>query len=369
MNDTLDAEFRETGALVVVPEPIRAPQLLDALRPAERVALMTEISNVVKDVIEKQKWFADIKGKKHILIQGWTFIGGLGGCSAKITHTEQIDGGFKAHAVVVRCDTGIEVGSAEQVCMKGENFGRGKDDYALVGMASTRACSRALSTVFRHVVELAGYSATPAEEMLPEPAEPKPAKPPKNTAQDAERLKAAAERAHSLGATKSAAPSELRAWADARGLLVDGKLTPKALVNIEGELDTFEEELAFDPETMETPPITAKDLPITPIAAVYGTSDVELDLPRRAAENEALSAKVAAIPLKVDAREKALRQDIHALLRAIEMPDAEYRVLLKARYPGRFHGMKAADCSSTDLGLIELQRLAAHLSEIRKAKG
>lgn len=146
--------------------PVAAPQLLDALRPAERVALMAEVSSVVKDVIEKQKWFTDIKGKKHIRIEGWTFIGGLGACSAKTTHVEQIDGGWKAHAVVVRVDTGIEVGSAEQVCMKTESFGKGKADQALIGMASTRACSRALSTVFRHVVELAGYSATPSEEML-----------------------------------------------------------------------------------------------------------------------------------------------------------------------------------------------------------
>lgn len=145
--------------------PPAAPQLLDALRPADRVALMAEVSGVVKDVIEKQKWFTDIKGKKHIRIEGWTFIGGLGACSAKTTHVEQIDGGWKAHAVVVRVDTGIEVGSAEQVCMKTEPFGKGKADQALIGMASTRACSRALSTVFRHVVELAGYSATPAEEM------------------------------------------------------------------------------------------------------------------------------------------------------------------------------------------------------------
>lgn len=161
--DAIDADFRPLA--VQAAAPLAAPQLLDALRPAERVALMAEIATVVKDVIEKQKWFKQIGPKKHILIQGWTFIGGLGGCSAKTTETEKIEGGFKAHAVVVRVDSGVEVGSADQVCMASEANWKGKDDYALIGMASTRACSRALSTVFRHVVELAGYSATPAEEM------------------------------------------------------------------------------------------------------------------------------------------------------------------------------------------------------------
>ncbi len=164
--EVIEAKFRQVGTAVALP----APQLLDALRPAERVALLTEISNVVKDVIEKQGWYKQIGPKKHIFIQGWTFIGGLGGCSAKTVSTEKIDGGYKAHAVVVRVDTGIEVGAADQVCMSSESKWKGKDDYALTGMASTRACSRALSTVFRHVVELAGYSATPAEEMTYEQA-------------------------------------------------------------------------------------------------------------------------------------------------------------------------------------------------------
>jgi hypothetical protein len=170
--EAIDAKFEDrSGSLAVrTSAPVAAPQLLDALRPAERVALLAEIASVVKDVIEKQKWFKQIGSKKHILIQGWTFIGGLGGCSAKTTHTEKIDGGFKAHAVVVRVDSGVEVGAADQVCMFSEANWRGKDDYALTGMASTRACSRALSTVFRHVVELAGYSATPAEEMMGAPA-------------------------------------------------------------------------------------------------------------------------------------------------------------------------------------------------------
>jgi hypothetical protein len=160
-DEPLDAEFKPLAIRLEAP-----PQLLDALRPADRVALMAEIATVVKDVIEKQGWFKQIGPKKHIRIEGWTFIAGLGGCSAKTISTEKVDGGFKAHAVVVRVDSGVEVGSAEQVCMSSEYNWKGKDDYALIGMASTRACSRALSTVFRHVVELAGYSATPAEEMV-----------------------------------------------------------------------------------------------------------------------------------------------------------------------------------------------------------
>lgn len=161
--DVIEGEFKPLA--VQSTAAIAAPQLLDALRPAERVALMAEISTVVADVIKKQGWFVDIHGKKHITIHGWTFVGSLAGCSVKTTGYEKIDGGYKAHASVVRVDSGVEVGSAEQVCMKAESFGRGKEDYALIGMASTRACSRALSTTFRHVVELAGYSATPAEEM------------------------------------------------------------------------------------------------------------------------------------------------------------------------------------------------------------
>jgi hypothetical protein len=216
--DAIDVPFQP----LAVREPSAPPQLLDALRPAERVALMAEIADVVSDVIEKQGWFKQIGTKKHVLIQGWTFIGGLGGCSAKTTHTEKIDGGFKAHAVVVRVDSGVEVGSADQVCMSKESKWRGKDDYALIGMASTRACSRALSSVFRHVVELAGYSATPAEEMVKDdqPFEAPPAAPPRVDRVPQDELLALARAAGIFppGAPQGVALAAFGAWAMANGV-------------------------------------------------------------------------------------------------------------------------------------------------------
>jgi hypothetical protein len=241
------------------PTVLAAPQLLDALRPAERVALMTEISNVIADVIEKKKWYTLISGKKHIRIEGWTFVGGLGGCSAKTTATEQIDGGYKAHAVVVRVDSGIEVGSAEQVCMKAEPFGRGKADYALVGMASTRACSRALSTVFRHVVELAGYSATPAEEMN---AGDKPLGKDKTEPAEPTKAEQLVERAIALGvldplATLAEQKVALRAWAGDRSVASTVEAITEALDAVAKAHETKPAEPANDaPAAQERPKTT-----------------------------------------------------------------------------------------------------------------
>lgn len=225
MSTVIDAKFEEHAPLAVRDaQPIAAPQLLDALRPAERVALMTEIADVVKDVIEKQKWFQQIGPKKHILIQGWTFIGGLGGCSAKTTHTEKIDGGFKAHAEVVRVDSGVVVGEADQVCMSAEKNWKSKDDYALIGMASTRACSRALSSVFRHVVELAGYSATPAEEMTQDAKPFQDAPSGQQTA--SEPILASAEQVAEIAAQLRLAGvrgTTVGGWLVAHGIVADGK--------------------------------------------------------------------------------------------------------------------------------------------------
>jgi hypothetical protein len=60
---------------------------------------------------------------------------------------------------------GQVVGAAEAECLRSERTWKGRDDYALRSMAQTRAVSKALRGPLGFVVTLAGYEATPAEEM------------------------------------------------------------------------------------------------------------------------------------------------------------------------------------------------------------
>jgi hypothetical protein len=58
------------------------------------------------------------------------------------------------------------------MCTKAENRWRTADDYAIRSMAQTRATSKALGSVLRFIVTLAGYDGTPAEEMHDVPTTP-----------------------------------------------------------------------------------------------------------------------------------------------------------------------------------------------------
>ena len=55
--------------------------------------------------------------------------------------------------------------AAESMCSRDEGHWKDSDEYAIRSMAQTRATSRALASVLRLVVSLAGFSGTPAEEM------------------------------------------------------------------------------------------------------------------------------------------------------------------------------------------------------------
>jgi hypothetical protein len=102
-------------------------------------------------------------------------------------------------------------------------------------MASTRACSRALSSVFRHVVELAGYSATPAEEMN---AGDKPLGKDKTEPAEPTKAEQLVERAIALGvldplATLAEQKIALRAWAGDRGVASTVEAITEALNAVE----------------------------------------------------------------------------------------------------------------------------------------
>lgn len=173
MTDTIDADFVERRALAIR-EEVRPPSFLDVLRPKDRIAMATEIADAIKDVIVQRGWLKHIGESDHVYVEGWQFVASLAGASCKVVSSEPLpDGkGWQAHAVVVRIDNGVEIGAGSGMCSRAESKWRNRDDYALRSMAETRSMSRALRGVFSFIVELAGYRATPAEEMPDVDTEP-----------------------------------------------------------------------------------------------------------------------------------------------------------------------------------------------------
>lgn len=186
--EVLDAEVvapngadSEPDAEMVV-APVAPTTLFRTDDPVEVLERATAVANALAPVLEERKLFALIRGKKHILVEGWMTLGAMLGVTPVCVWTRPLDGGWEAR-VEARTLDGRVIGAAEAECLKAEGGPWGGADYARRSMAQTRATSKALGSVLRFVVTLAGYSGTPAEEMPSNagntpPAEPPPEPPP-----------------------------------------------------------------------------------------------------------------------------------------------------------------------------------------------
>lgn len=125
-------------------------------------------AKALKDVVSQKSKPVIMNGEQYLEFEDWQTLGRFYGVTAKITDTRFVDfgasQGFEAKAVALRSD-GAEISAAEAMCLNDENNWKSKPLFQLRSMAQTRACAKALRNVLAWVVVLAGYKATPAEEM------------------------------------------------------------------------------------------------------------------------------------------------------------------------------------------------------------
>lgn len=173
MSGALEVIDHDTGELVPYEHTQTEVTLFGSLEPAAVVREATKHAKALTKVIEDRKLFTMIQGKKHIQVEAWQTLGAMTGVFAALeagTEPEYVEiggvAGFKATVVATR--NGQVIGRATSFCMRDEPTWRGRNIYALAGMAQTRATSRALKGPLGFIVKLAGYEATPAEEMPPD---------------------------------------------------------------------------------------------------------------------------------------------------------------------------------------------------------
>jgi hypothetical protein len=132
------------------------------------LARAVKCADVLKDVIVKKQLALKIGSSEYIKVEGWTTLGALVGVFPKVEWTRQVgegdDAGWEAAVIVVN-SLGVEIGRAEAQCLRSERNWKNRDDFALRSMAQTRAMGKALRMPLGFIAVLAGYSATPAEEM------------------------------------------------------------------------------------------------------------------------------------------------------------------------------------------------------------
>ena len=160
-------------------------ELVEASRPAslalfgtsdavEIINKASRIASALKEVIVKQHLYATISGKNYVTVEGWELAGTLLGVFPRLEWTRRVRGGesadyqrdgWEARVAAVHVATDNVIGVAEQMCVREEATWKAREDYALRGMAQTRATSRALRIPLGFVMKLAGFEATSAEEM------------------------------------------------------------------------------------------------------------------------------------------------------------------------------------------------------------
>lgn len=144
-------------------------QLVPLENPKGFVAGYVAVADELSRVIHDKKLLTVISGKDHVRVEGWTLLGSMLGVFPVTVWTRPVlDGetkiGWEAR-VEAKTRDGSVIGAAEAECLRSESLWKSRDDYALRSMAQTRATSKALRQPLGFVMTLAGFEATPAEEM------------------------------------------------------------------------------------------------------------------------------------------------------------------------------------------------------------
>ena len=138
--------------------------------PEAVIERATAISKALAKVIEDRKLYKKIGQKRHVLVEGWNTLGAMVGISPKEREVKKsIDEHgiieYEAYIDLVRNDDGKVIGGASSICRTSENNWNNKPLYAVRSMAVTRATGKAFRLKLSWIMELAGFSPTPAEEM------------------------------------------------------------------------------------------------------------------------------------------------------------------------------------------------------------
>lgn len=130
---------------------------------------MQQMGKVLKEYVVKNKLFSNIKGRNYAHVEGWQFAGGLMGLFPRVREVKDLSSGqetkWMAIVDIINPQTDKVVSTGFAVCSSKEGSKKNFDEYAVLSMAQTRAIGKAYRNLIGWVMKLAGYEATPSEEM------------------------------------------------------------------------------------------------------------------------------------------------------------------------------------------------------------
>lgn len=159
-------------AIIPVADAMVALGTLQAATPGALVEQASAMATALAQVIDQQKLFTVIHGKRHVRVEGWTTLGTmLGVLPREVTVTEEW-GVYTATVELIRMSDGAvlsrasaECGDPDEVDREGKPIWANRPRYARRSMALTRATGKACRLAFSWIMALAGYEACPSEEM------------------------------------------------------------------------------------------------------------------------------------------------------------------------------------------------------------
>jgi hypothetical protein len=168
-----EAELQPAGPGESIAQTILALPPAQAQAVIEHAAAVAKVfHNTIRDAGLIETLDTKDGPKPHIKEAGWSLLSGLLGAHVEVTEPEPVDfrGQGRSAAIgwrvlaIVRDTSGRELAADWGMCLRSERRWAGSDDYAVMGMAGTRAARRAQSRAFGWIVRLAGLEPTPAEE-------------------------------------------------------------------------------------------------------------------------------------------------------------------------------------------------------------
>lgn len=136
----------------------------------DKPSQVTSMAAVLKKHIVSNRLYTPIAGKNYAHVEGWQFAGGIMGLFPRIKNVENLSTGtetkWKAEVEIIERKTDKVISSGFALCSNKENNKKKFDEYAILSMAQTRAIGKAYRNLLGWVMKLAGYEATPSEEMV-----------------------------------------------------------------------------------------------------------------------------------------------------------------------------------------------------------
>lgn len=122
----------------------------------------------LKELIVQNNLFTNIKGKNYVNVEGWQIAGAFTGVFPIVEKVENLSQGtnykYRAEVTLRDKDNNI-VGSGMAICSNKEPGKTLFEEYAVASMAQTRAVGKAFRMKIGWLLKIAGYEATPVEEM------------------------------------------------------------------------------------------------------------------------------------------------------------------------------------------------------------